>query len=169
VIARLVLAAVFVVAGIAKLADRERSRRTLRDFRMPEPLVPALAILIPVAELTTGGLLIGSATARWGAAAALALLAAFTTAIAAALRNGRQPDCGCFGRVRSAPAGPGTLARNAALAACAVLVLTGPPTSVTGWMAVLGAGVLAHVAFSWQLLRQNGRLWQRLEALERRA
>jgi uncharacterized membrane protein YphA (DoxX/SURF4 family) len=42
-LARLLLASVFIVAGAAKLADREGSRRALADFGVPTPL----AVLLP--------------------------------------------------------------------------------------------------------------------------
>jgi hypothetical protein len=162
-LARVVLAAVFGVAAVAKLADREGSRRTLRAFGVPE----RLALAVPLAELaTTAGLL---TTAFCGALAALALLAVFSAAIVAALVRGVRPDCGCFARVHSAPAGRAALVRNIALVACAALVIADPATQVTDWLVAVGVVAAAHAAFSWQLLRQNGRLWQRIEALERRA
>ena len=162
-LARVVLAAVFAVAALAKLADREGSRRTLRGFGVPE----RLALIVALAELATAAALLG--IPFYGALAALALLAVFSGAIVAALVRGVRPGCGCFGRVHSAPAGRGTLVRNAALAACAALVIADPATRLTDWMVAVGAVAGAHAAFSWQLLRQNGRLWQRIEALERRA
>lgn len=172
-IARLALAAVFAVAGAAKLADRQDARRTLRGFQVPERLVVALAILLPAAELSGACLLLPSATAAYGAACTLALLAAFSTAIAVALARGRRVDCGCFGRWYSAMVSWRTLARNGVLVALAVLVLVGP--AQPGWQAAaIAAGValagltVGHVVFSWQLLRQNGRLWRRLAELERR-
>jgi hypothetical protein len=165
VIARVALAAVFGVAGVTKLADREGSRRSLRAFGMPE----RLAVVVAIAELAAAGLLIAPPTASAGAIAALALLTAFTAAIVAALRRGVRPDCGCFGRAHSAPIGRWTLVRNALLAVCATVVLIRPATRLSEWMVALGAVAVVHAAFSWQLLRQNGRLWRRLEALERRA
>jgi uncharacterized membrane protein YphA (DoxX/SURF4 family) len=42
-LARLLLASVFIVAGAAKLADHKGSRRTLADFGVPTPL----AVLLP--------------------------------------------------------------------------------------------------------------------------
>jgi Methylamine utilisation protein MauE len=165
VLARVVLAAVFGVAGAAKLADRDGSRRSLRAFGLPERLVAVLAI----AELAAAGLLIAPQTATVGAIVALTLLAAFTVAIVAALRRGSRPDCGCFGRLHSAPIGRSTFVRNALLAACAAVVLIRPTATVTDWAVAVGAVAVIHAAFSWQLLRQNGRLWRRLEALERRA
>ena len=50
-IARLVLALIFVVAGVAKLAHRKGSRQAVIDFGVPAPLAGPLGILLPLAEL----------------------------------------------------------------------------------------------------------------------
>jgi uncharacterized membrane protein YphA (DoxX/SURF4 family) len=49
--ARLVLAAVFAVAGVAKLADRDGFRRAVEGFGDPAKLSSIVARLIPVIEL----------------------------------------------------------------------------------------------------------------------
>src|SRR5918997_3586323 len=125
-LARLLLAAVFVVAGIAKLADREGSRQAVADFGVPAVLASPLGILLPLAELAVAIALIPTATALWGAIGALALLLLFVVGIGANLARGHRPDCRCFGQLHSAPAGWSTLARNGVLAAVAgFLVLRG--------------------------------------------
>src|SRR5215211_7311167 len=91
-LARLLLASVFMVAGVAKLADREGSRRALADF--------GASTLIP------------AATAWWGAVGALVLLLLFVVGISASLARGRKPKYLCFGQLHSEPAGWKTLARN---------------------------------------------------------
>lgn len=185
--ARLMLAAVFVVAGVAKLADREGSRRAVADFGVPAVLAAPLGILLPLAELTVAAALIPTATAVWGAVGALALLLLFAAGIGANLARGRTPDCHCFGQLHSAPASWSTLARNVILASVAALLVwrglegdVGP--SVVGWIGALstagllvlagGTVVLALLAaqslFLFGLLRQNGRLLGRLEAVEAR-
>lgn len=174
-VARLVLAAVFAVAGAAKLADRDDARRTLRGFEVPVALVAPLALLLPVAELATAGALLAAPTIVAGAVGAIALLTAFSAAIAVAIARGRQVECGCFGRLYATMVSRRTLARNGALLALAALVLASAPsvaaTSATAWIADLSgwqAAALAQGALCWQLLRQNGRLWKALQELERR-
>src|ERR687893_1203985 len=103
-LARLLLAAVFVVAGIAKLADREGSRQAVADFCVPAVLASPLGILLPLAELAVAIALIPTATALWGAIGALALLLLFVVGIGANLARGHRPDCRCFGQLHSAPA-----------------------------------------------------------------
>src|SRR5690242_14232718 len=120
---RLLLAAVFGVAGAAKLADRAGSRRAVADFGLPATLAPVLALLLTAAEMLAALLLLPAASAWWGAALSLALLVAFVTGIAGNMARGRRPDCRCFGQLHSKPVGWPTLARNAALAALAALVV----------------------------------------------
>jgi uncharacterized membrane protein YphA (DoxX/SURF4 family) len=96
---RVVLAGVFVVAGIAKLADRAGARKSMRDFGVPGPLAGAFAILLPAAELLAAVALVPASTAWYGAAGALALLLLFVAGIAFNLALGRKPDCHCFGQL----------------------------------------------------------------------
>jgi hypothetical protein len=105
----------------------------------------------------------------------------FSAGIAYALRRGRQPECNCFGQLRSTPAGWRTLTRNLVLAGVAALVVgagwSRSGASATGWLTRLAPAVLVAIAvasvlvvgqawFSWQLLRQHGRLLLRIEQLE---
>jgi uncharacterized membrane protein YphA (DoxX/SURF4 family) len=116
-ITRFLLALVFVVAGVAKLADRKGSRQAITDFGLPTALATPVGILLPLAELAVAAILIPTSTAWWGAVGALALLLLFVTGIAANLARGKKPECHCFGQLHSAPAGWKTLLRNGALAA----------------------------------------------------
>jgi len=127
----LLLASVFLVAGVAKLADREGSRRALADFGVPAPLATPLGVLLPLAELAVAAVLIPPATAWWGAVGALVLLLLFVVGISASLVRGRKPECHCFGQLHSEPAGWKTLARNGVLAAVAGFVI---------WQGYGGAG-----------------------------
>ena len=185
-IGRLLLALVFLVAGIAKLADRAGSRQGLVDFGVPKSLAAPLGILLPLAELAVAVALLPTSTAWWGAVGALGLLLLFVAGITVNLARGRKPDCHCFGQLHSAPAGWSTLARNGILAAVAGFILwvgrEGAGPSAVSWLgdlstaqllALLGGllvlGLLA--AGGWflvHLLRQNGRLLVRVEALEAR-
>lgn len=181
---RLLLAAVFLVAGLGKLADTAGSRRAVAGFGVPAWVARPVGTLLPLAELGVAVALVPVSSAWWGAVGAVALLAVFIVAIAVNLALGRSPDCHCFGQVHSAPTGPGTLVRNSLLLGVAVFVLAaGSPdagASTWGWGAhlpaaewvAIGAGLvvagLFAVVFSLLLamLRQNGRLLLRVEALE---
>jgi methylamine dehydrogenase accessory protein MauD len=185
--ARLVLALVFAVAGVAKLTDRAGSRRAIVDFGVPAALAGPLGILLPLAELAIAVALLPTTTAWWGAVGALVLLLLFAAAIGANLARGRKPNCHCFGQLHSAPAGRSTLARNAVLATPAAFVVWqgqegNAGSSALGWVGVVSAvqalGALAAVLvvgllaaqwwFMFGLFRQDGRLARWLEAAEER-
>ena len=181
-IARVVLAAVFGVAGVAKLADRTGSRSSLTQFGVPAFVVPAAALLLPLAELACAVALLRASWAWWGAAGALALLLLFVVAIAVNMMQGRTPDCHCFGQLHSSPVGWSTLFRNLVLAGIAGVVLWQGPQYVgleyvisafnrTGAviivlaLVVVGQAVVGVVVL-YHLLRQNGRMIARLDAIE---
>src|SRR5205807_6073500 len=95
-LARLLLAAVFLVSGQAKLADLAGSRQALRDFGVPAALADPFGLLLPLAELAVAVALLLPAMAWWGALGALALLLLFVVGIGSNLARGRHPDCHCF-------------------------------------------------------------------------
>jgi peroxiredoxin len=183
-VARLLLAMVFAVAGAAKLADRQGSRQAIVDFGVPSAIAASLGLLLPLAELAVAATLLPASTAWWGALGALALLSVFVVGISVNLARGRTPDCHCFGQLHSAPAGWKTLARNGVLAAVAGFVLwegyDGAGPSAVAWLGNLstnqllgfvgGLVVLGLLSGQWwfliHLLGQNGRLLVRLEAME---
>jgi thiol-disulfide isomerase/thioredoxin len=184
--ASIALAAVFAVAGSAKLLDRAGSRIAARAFGVPDRLAGEVAVALPLAEIAVALLLLFPATRWWGAIAALALLVLFTAAVARALARGERPDCHCFGQLHSAAAGWRTLARNGALAAVAALVVVaarddaglgafawttrlhgvewlGFALAVSlGVVVTLGGYAVVHV------LRSYGRVLVRLDAVEQR-
>jgi methylamine dehydrogenase accessory protein MauD len=144
---RILLAAVFALAGVGKLLDRDGSRRSLRDFGMSDALANPVSVLLPLAELAVAAGLVFRPTAQWALVGALLLLLAFMAGIANALRHGVQPDCNCFGQIHSAPAGRETLIRNGILAALAVFALAaGPGPAVDTWVRDRSAAELVAVA-----------------------
>jgi peroxiredoxin len=184
--ARLLLAGVLSVAGVAKLADRAGSRQALQDFGIPARLAPALGLLLPLAELAMAGALVSTTTAWVGALGALLLLLLFCAGISRTLVQGRTPPCHCFGQLSSTPVGWATLVRTGVLAAIAAGVVWHGPQQVgpsaVRWLGDLPTTQLAGMAVSvvvlgllaaqgWlllHLLRQQGRLLLRLDALEAR-
>jgi uncharacterized membrane protein YphA (DoxX/SURF4 family) len=145
-VARLLLAMVFAVAGVAKLADREGSRQAIVDFGLPSALAAPFGLLLPLAELAVAATLLPASTAWWGSLGALALLSVFVVGISINLARGRKPDCHCFGQLHSSPAGWKTLARNGALAAVAGFVLwqgsDGAGPSAVAWVGNLSTNQL---------------------------
>jgi hypothetical protein len=159
---------------VAKLAGLAAFRDTLAQFRVPDRLVAPLSILIPAVEFAVSVMLVPSSTARTAFWAALALLVLFSLAVGAALARNEAPDCGCFG-APSSPVGRATLVRNVGLTAIAAAVaVAGPGDSLTTFdpsvNTALFAAAVAAIAgvgwFTWQLFQQNGRLLERIDALE---
>lgn len=140
--ARLLLAAVFLLAGATKLIDPFGTRKALRDFGVPAVLARPLVMLLPLCELVVAGALIPASLVWYGAWGALGLLTIFLIGVGVAMARGRKPDCHCFGQLHSAPVGRSTLIRNAVLAGCAGwLVSRGPmqkESDLWGWFASLG-------------------------------
>ena len=120
---RVLLAAVFAIAGAAKLRDRERTKQDMREFGLPTRTIPVLAFGIPWIELGLAAGLLVPRTAWWSAVAMSALLAVFSVAIGTHLARGTRPTCGCFGELDRAPIGLRTLVRTAGLTLLALGVV----------------------------------------------
>lgn len=183
---RIVLAAVFGFAGLAKAMDLPGSRRAAAGFGLPAWLAAPTGNLLPAAELIIAALLIPGATAPIGEVAAFALLGAFVVAMTWNLLRGRRPDCHCFGQVRPTPISGNAVLRNITLMVGAGwLAVAAPPESyrenaVSGLassfglrggevvVAIVAVLVAAQALLVWQLFRQQGRLLLRIDDLERR-
>ncbi len=145
--AALALAAVFAVAGTAKLRRRATTERTFRSLGLRAS--PALALGVPLAELVLAvGLVVVPDVASL---AALAVLVGFTTFVLLAIRRGAAVGCGCFGSSRVAPVGGAEVVRNAFLAVAALVatfadrpVVPRPSTLVA--VALTGGAAAAVVA-----------------------
>ena len=81
-LARVFLALVFGIAGIAKIADAQGSRRAVVAFGVPERFATPLAWGLPFAEILIALSLISLSTAWLGSIAGLALLLVFAAGIA---------------------------------------------------------------------------------------
>ncbi len=146
--ARGALAVVFIAAGVGKLLDPGGSRSALQGFGVSGRWSGAAVRLLPIAELAVAAALLTQPLARIGAAAALLLLAAFIFGVANALRQGRTPDCHCFGQLHSAPAGRGTIVRNGVLAIPALLVLAAGPGDALAGLSAEGTALVAVSALA---------------------
>lgn len=136
---RLLLVAIFLIAGVAKLANPRETMQTLRDFGAPRRL-RWFGVFLPSLEMTVAVGLLFARTAWFAAAGAFALLVMFIAGIGVNLARGRQPACNCFGQLHSRPISWRTLLRNGVLAAGASwLVASGPPqASADLWAFLVG-------------------------------
>ena len=182
-LARLLLALVFVVSAVAKLRDRSGSRDAVEAFGVPAALVGPVAATLPLVELLCAALLVtADPGATAGAIGSLLLLAAFTVAIVFNLLQGRRPDCHCFGQIGGGQVSWRSVARNVALMALAGLSLVGAgslgsvPAVIADYsageitagllFALLAAAVVGLALALRTLMGRYGTVLMRLEALE---
>lgn len=124
---RSLLAAVFGVAGVAKLVDRDGSRKAMLEFGVPPSISNLAAILLPVVEIAIAFSLLFVKTSWPAAIAGSSLLAFFCAGIVYQLVKGNAPDCHCFGQLHSEPVSVFALVRNVFFfAAGVILVISGP-------------------------------------------
>src|SRR5687768_6921152 len=97
-VARLVVGAVWIVAGVLKLPDPAGSVRAVRAYQLlPEAVVPTVGYVLPIVEVVVGALLVLGLLTRGSAVVSLVLFAAFIFGISWAWAQGLQIECGCFG------------------------------------------------------------------------
>ena len=158
VLLRLGLSAVFGVAAVTKFTDQGGTREAVENFGAPPSLAPALAFLLPIAELAIAVGLLFTAMTTASALGALVVLMIFVVAIGVNLARGRTHDCHCFGQLYSRPLGWPTLVRNLIFAVAAAFLflrsyIETPPAipealahlSQTEWL-IAGVAVLAAIA-----------------------
>ncbi|MBU1700144.1 MAG: DoxX family membrane protein [Candidatus Eisenbacteria bacterium] len=119
-IGRLLLAGIFILAAVGKLADPQAFAKALYNYRMlPEPLIPFLAIGLPVLEAIASIALFIKPLQKGASLIFLGLLIVFIIAIASAWARGLDVDCGCFGE-GSSHVGPLLILRNIGLSILAI-------------------------------------------------
>ena len=97
-LARLVVGAVWLVAGLLKVNDGAASVRAVRAYDLlPEAVVPTVGHALPALEIVIGLALFAGALTRAAAVASALLFVAFIIGIASAWARGLQIECGCFG------------------------------------------------------------------------
>ena len=94
-----VVAAVFVYAGVAKFATFDNWTFQVRALGAPDPAV----VLVPVTEISLGVLLVG----RWWfiqtVVAGVLLLTVFTVMLLIRLSDAERQPCACFGSTSKRP------------------------------------------------------------------
>jgi len=97
-LARLGLAAVWLVSGGLKVADPEQLYVAVQAYDvLPAGVAGLIAAALPFVEIALGLLLLAGLGTRLVAAISLIMLAAFTAGVAQAWARGLAIDCGCFG------------------------------------------------------------------------
>jgi uncharacterized membrane protein YphA (DoxX/SURF4 family) len=128
---RFVLAAVFLLAGWAKLLRLTAFEDSVRAYRLlPNRLVRPVARLLPAIEILLGATLLLGVGLRPASVAVAVLLALFTAAIVWALMRRRDIACGCFGTSGPERIGPRLVIRNMLLLAAALVLASQAPTGL---------------------------------------
>ena len=129
--ARLILAAIFLVAAYAKIKEPWlQFAVSIDSFKLvPEKYLEPMAIWLPRCELALGIALLSGIAVRWFGLIATLLLATFVGAAARAYAMGLTPDCGCFGAGGGDMLGPKWFAEHGAM------VLLGLAVSFGGFAA----------------------------------
>jgi uncharacterized membrane protein YphA (DoxX/SURF4 family) len=118
---------VWLVAGVAKLADLEQFRVQVDAYRVvPGGLETAFAYALPFLEVGIGLYLVVGLLVRGTAALSCVLMALFVVAMVQARLRGLVLDCGCFGALARQPIGLWTIARDVALGVPGLVMLIAP-------------------------------------------
>ena len=97
-IGRILLAMVFIYAGIAKINSPQDFADKIAGYQiLPAALINLLAMGLPLFELACGLFVLSGFYVRIGALGMLGLLSIFMGALVIALVRGLSVDCGCFG------------------------------------------------------------------------
>jgi uncharacterized membrane protein YphA (DoxX/SURF4 family) len=113
---RSVAAAIWLLAGIAKLFDLEHFRAQVAAYKLlPHALVTPFAYGLPFLETFVGVYLLLGLLVAPAAILTCVLMAAFLIAQAQAWSRGLSLDCGCFGTLSQQRVGFWSIARDAVL------------------------------------------------------
>jgi uncharacterized membrane protein YphA (DoxX/SURF4 family) len=146
-LARLILAAVFFLAGWSKVFDLAGSGRAVNAYQvMPFPLAKVVGAALPFVEIALALLLLAGLATRIVAWVAAGLLAVYIGGIASVWARGLSIDCGCFGTGGQLAAGqhPNYLwdiVRDLALLAVAALLAFHPRTPISVDAYLLGGAL----------------------------
>jgi len=115
-VAGVIVGLALLVAGALKLAS------PLWPAQAAELGVPGWAVgVVPWLEIAVGSLVAARFVPLIMGLLAAGLLGAFTALLVVRLAQGRRPPCACFGSRSNRPIGPGSVARNLALIALALV------------------------------------------------
>jgi uncharacterized membrane protein YphA (DoxX/SURF4 family) len=97
-LARLGLAAVFLISGVLKAVDPDATYVAVRAYDvLPRAGVALVAGVLPWLEIALGVLLLAGVATRAVAAVGAGLMLVFIAGVTQAWARGRSIDCGCFG------------------------------------------------------------------------
>lgn len=127
VVARLVVAGVFLWAGLPKLLDPATFAEDISNYNLlPDSTVGYAAVIVPVVEIVIALALVAGVEVKGAALLAAGMLVVFIAAMGQAMARGIDLSCGCFGAATETEVGWGPIVRNVGLTAACALVVLGP-------------------------------------------
>jgi uncharacterized membrane protein YphA (DoxX/SURF4 family) len=140
-LARLGLAAVWLISGAIKVSDLNQTYVAVQAYDLlPAGTVSVVAGAVPFLELALGVLLLVGLGTRLTAVVSAVVLLAFIGAVAQAWARGLTIDCGCFGGGGQVAEGdtryPQEIARDAGFLVLAGWLMARPRTrlALDGWL-----------------------------------
>lgn len=140
-VARLGLAAVWLVSGAVKVSDLNQTYLAVQAYDLlPASMVSLVAGALPFLELALGVLLLVGLGTRLVAIVSVIVLLAFIGAVAQSWARGLTIDCGCFGGGGQVAPGetryPQEIARDIGFLALACWLVVRPRglASLDGWL-----------------------------------
>ncbi len=115
-----IVAAVFLLAGVLKLARPSEWRAQASGLGVPK----VVSNVVPPVEIVLGAVMLVQWQRHTLAWIAFGLLAGLTALLGLRLAQGQRPPCACFGSLSSRPIGVSHLARNGVFMCIAVLAAT---------------------------------------------
>lgn len=176
---RLILFAVFALAGVGKLLDLKGAEKAVKDFGTPEEFAKPFAIAIPFAEIVFAFCFLFPSTSWTGAIGGLVLLMSFSIGMIWQMAKGNAPDCHCFGQLHSEPVSRRTLVRNIIFSGLALFLaargrdgqgpaLAGGTSDSMQLILIFSVLVLMAAALFYlkRVLDNQGQILKRLDVLE---
>jgi uncharacterized membrane protein YphA (DoxX/SURF4 family) len=122
----LIAAAIWLVAGIAKVADLTAFKQEVAAYDVVPSLAEPIAYGLPFVEIGLGIYLALGLLVRPAAALSFALMLVFIGVQAQAWARGLSIECGCFGGLSKDTVGAGTILRDILLTIPSLVLLVKP-------------------------------------------
>ncbi len=145
----ILMAAVFLIAGIWKATDPARVAVMLTQLKVPQSMSLVLAVCLAIGETFTGILLLAPRFRKWGSVTGTILLMAFMVYVGVHYSELRGADCSCFPWLKRT-VGPGFFVGDAVMLLLAIVAgITAPAAATLRATAVVLAGVTVFALASF--------------------
>jgi uncharacterized membrane protein YphA (DoxX/SURF4 family) len=124
-IGRILLAGIFLAAGIAKLREPWlQFAVSINSFQIvPDSMLEPIAKWLPWFEVAVGVSILSGVWLKWTSTLATLILAGFLSLLIRSWAMGLEVDCGCFGS--GEPLGPKAIARDSLMLVLSAAVMYG--------------------------------------------